>query len=107
MIAPLEEAGGQAGALVVPVERRSRPSRTRCCTGTAGTGRGEPIEIPAHSAESFRVLAIGASSPTNAWLLAQLSPNYPSGAVALFRRVEGSREHWSWKPVALKAGAGR
>ena len=67
---------------------------------------GEPIEVPAESSESFRVLAIGASSPTNAWLLAALSANYPSGAVALFRRVEASPGHWSWKPVALSAGAG-
>ena len=64
----------------------------------------EPIEIPTASKEEFRVLGIGATSPTNAWLLAQLSSkaSYPAGAVALFRRVhEGEGEHakWVWKPV--------
>ena len=67
----------------------------------------EAIAIPAKSEEDFRVLAIGASSPANAWLLGQLSSSssYPAGAVALFRRQEESG-HWSWKPVALSAGSG-
>ena len=67
----------------------------------------EPIEVPAESSESLRVLALGASSPANAWLLAQLAstPSYPAGAVALFRRVQKAG-HWSWKLVAMPNGAG-
>ncbi len=55
------------------------------------------------------MLALDAASPTNAWLLAQLSSSgaYPPGAVALFRRVAGEGEAPpTWKPVALVAGAG-
>ena len=73
-----------------------------------GTGwTSEPIEIPAASASSFRVLAIDASSPQNAWLLGQLAAggSYPAGAVALFRRVQEGGS-WEWKPVAMEAGGG-
>ncbi|MGA2164153.1 MAG: hypothetical protein ABSH36_06760 [Solirubrobacteraceae bacterium] len=105
MLAPLEEAGGEAGALVAPVSEEG-PIENEVLHWDGHRWSGEPIEVPANSSESFRVLAIGASSPTNAWLLAALSANYPSGAVALFRRVEASPGHWSWKPVALTAGAG-
>ena len=61
----------------------------------------EPIEIPAASSEDFRVLAIGASLTGNAWLLAQLSANFPAGAVALFRRVEEAEPN-----AELEAGRG-
>jgi hypothetical protein len=105
MIAPLEEADGEAGALVAPVSEEGQVEN-EVLHWDGRHWSGEPIEIPAKSSEGFRVLALGASSPTNAWLLAGLSANYPSGAVALFRRVEASPGHWSWKPVALSAGAG-
>ncbi len=73
------------------------------------TWTSEPIAIPKASKEDFRVLGIAATSPTNAWLLAQLSSkgSYPTGAVALFRRVrEGEGEHakWVWKPVTAAGG---
>ena len=53
------------------------------------------------------MLALDASSPGDAWLLGQLASSgpYPSGAVALFRRVEEAGVY-VWKPVALKAGGG-
>ena len=105
MIAPLGETDGEAGALVAPVSEEG-PVENEVLHWDGHHWSGEPIEVPANSSESFRVLAIGASSPSNAWLLAALSANYPSGAVALFRRVEASPGHWSWKPVALSAGAG-
>jgi hypothetical protein len=105
MIAPLQEADGEAGALVAPVSEEGLVE-SEVLHWDGQHWSGEPIEIPPQSSESFRVLAIGASSPTNAWLLAGLSANYPSGAVALFRRVESAPGHWSWKPVALSAGAG-
>ena len=108
LLAPLDEGGGKAGALLVPVTE----------TGSVEDGvlhwdgerwARESIEIPAKSKEDFRVLAIGASSPANAWLLAQLSSksSYPAGAEALFRRLPSKGgASWSWKPVALEAGAG-
>ncbi len=105
MIAPLQEAGGEAGALVAPVSEEGLVEN-EVLHWDGHQWSGEPIEIPAKSSEDFRVLAIGASSPANAWLLARLSANYPSGAVALFRRVEATPGSWSWEPVALSAGAG-
>ena len=96
LIAPLEEEGGEAGAL----RRRrsaegSRRSRTRSCTGTGTSGRSEPIEMPTASSEELpragdrRELAHErlAAGP------ALLQSSYPAGAVALFRRVhEGEGE---------------
>ncbi len=110
LMAPLDEAGGEAGALVVPVgEKGGVESGVLHWDGKHWTL--ETIEIPAASHEDFHVLAIGASAPTNAWLLAQLSSkaSYPAGAVALFRRMregEGESAKWSWKPVALVPGEG-
>ena len=107
MIAALEESGGQAGALVVPVnEAASVNSGVLHWDGKSWTR--EPIEIPANSSERFEVLAIGASSPQNAWLIARLSSNYPAGSVALFRRHLGkSGETPTWLPAAPEpAGAG-
>ncbi len=106
MIAPLEEADGEAGALVVPVSETGSSVEKEVLHWDGSDWSAEPIEIPAASSEGFRVLAIGAASPGNAWLLARLSANFPAGAVALFRRVEEAPERWSWKPVALKAGSG-
>lgn len=103
LIAPLEEGGG-AGALVVPVvEGSSVEDGVLHWDGSRWTR--EPIEIPTASATDFRVLAIGASSPSNAWLLGQLAANskYPSGAVALFRRQPTGVEGPSWQPVAPAA----
>jgi len=105
MIAPLEEVDGEAGALVVPVSEGSTVE-SDVLHWDGKHWSSEPIDIPAKSEESFRVLAIGASSPANVWLLARLSNNYPAGAVALFRRVEEKPERFSWKPVALQPGAG-
>ncbi len=102
LIAPLDEGGGQAGALLVPVVKEGVERSVLHWDGKAWTR--EAIEIPADSAEDFHVLAIGASSPENAWLLAQLSQkSYPAGSVALFRRVPktGGSEptEWRWQPV--------
>ncbi len=113
LIAPLEEADGQAGALVVPVSEAQEASvEGQVLHWDGHTWTREPIAVPELSAQDFRVLALGASSPTNAWLLAQLASThlgksaYPAGSVALFRRVEASPQQWVWKPVALSAGPG-
>jgi hypothetical protein len=104
MVAALDEAGGHAGALVVPVNEGGEvDSAVLHWDGSKWTR--EPIEIPEHSSEQFQVLAMGASSPENAWLLARLSSEYPPGSVALFRRHLGSgSETASWRPVTLEPG---
>ena len=72
-------------------------------TSCAGAAKGRMDEREDRSAQlggqQIRILGIGASSPTNAWLLAQVS----SEQVALFqRRLEGGEE--VWQSVALKSG---
>jgi hypothetical protein len=96
LVAALEESGGAAGALVVPA---GEPGQTQDAVlhwdGERWTR--EPIELPGatereQQESGFQVLAIGASSPNNAWLLAE--PSSQSEDVALYRRVEER-----WKPV--------
>jgi hypothetical protein len=112
LIAPLDEGGGRAGALVVPVREETQGVESSVLHWDGSHWTREAIEIPANSREDLRVLAIGASSPANAWLLAQLSSkSYPSGSVALFRRVprkaEGAQAAgWAWMPVAPSVGGG-
>jgi hypothetical protein len=106
LIAPLEESAGRAGALVVPVNEHGAGVESGVLHWDGSAWTRESIEIPAASKTDFRVLALGASSPANAWLLAQLSSNYPAGAVALFRRHLGTGgETPTWKPVAVGSGA--
>ncbi len=107
LVAALEEGSGRTGALVVPTVKSGIEASVLNWDGSTWTR--EQIEVPAPSAEDFRVLALGASSPTNAWLLAQLSSSssYEVGAVALFRRNEGTGgKPPTWQPVAMSAGAG-
>ncbi len=103
-IAALEEAGGGAGVLVAPVdEGGGAVGAVLHWDGHSWTR--EPIEIPAKSSKEFQVLAIGASSPQNAWLIARLSSEYAPGSVALFRRHVGSgAEATTWRPVTPRAG---
>jgi hypothetical protein len=107
LLAALDEVDGHAGALVAPVLVGKGEVEHQVLHWNGTTWTSEPIDIPAASASSFRVLAIDASSPQNAWLLGQLASGagYPSGAVALFRRVEVGAA-WAWKPVALQPGEG-
>ncbi|HEX3434844.1 MAG TPA: hypothetical protein VHT25_12385 [Solirubrobacteraceae bacterium] len=99
LLAPLDEGGGHAGALVVPVlGSGSKLAETAVLHWDGKLWTREEIEVPAAEVEGFRVLAIGASSPQNAWLLGQL----PAGGVALFRRAPGAPA--TWKPVTPKSG---
>jgi hypothetical protein len=103
LIAPLDEGGGAAGALVVPVRERNAGVEEAVLhwDGATRTWTREPIELPSTASPTeFRVLGIGASSPENAWLVAQLS----AGALALFQRQPGAGGAASWVPVALRAG---
>jgi hypothetical protein len=104
LIAPLDEAGGHDGALVVPVKEAGSGGGEESVLhwdGASEEWSREKIELPAGvSASEFRVLGIGASSPRNAWLLGETS----SSTVALFhRQLEGGGAA-VWQPVALKAG---
>jgi hypothetical protein len=91
LLVALDE-GSRAGALVVPVNREGDGMERRVLHWNGEEWSSEPIELPKASEEEggFRILAIGASSPGNAWLLAQLSAG--SRDVALFHREES---HWS------------
>ncbi len=107
LVAALEEGASRAGALLVPVEEAgSSGTEDSVLHWSAGAKKWtrEAIQIPAASGSEFEVLAIGASSSENAWLLASLSSShYPPGSVGLFRRhVEG--ETASWVPVAVDGG---
>ncbi len=101
MIAPLHESDGSAGALVVPVYTAGGVDEAVLHWDGHKWAR-EPIEVPVASSGEFNVLAVAASSPQNAWLLARLSSAYGDGAVALFRRVEEAGG-WSWQPVEVEA----
>jgi hypothetical protein len=99
MIAALAEGAGGAGALVVPVdEAKGGEDRVLHWSGKIRSWSSEPIEIPA-GAEELEPLAISASTPSNAWLLAKVSAG---GSIALFRRDVEAGEAATWKPVALK-----
>ena len=101
LLAPLDE-GSSAGALVVPVRERGNGIEERVLhwSGAKEEWTSEKIELPSSaSSTEFRVLGIGASSPANAWLIAQLS----SEQVGLFQRKQEGGEA-TWQPVALKSG---
>lgn len=67
-------------------------SREPICLGTTPT----PCTVPA---SGFRVLAIDAASPTNAWLLAKSSSG-ADGIVLLSRDTSGSAPFWRQRAVA-------
>ncbi len=90
LVVPLDE-GSRAGAFLVPVTRNTG-GEEHVLHYDGERWSEEPIEVPAATAlegGGFHVLAIAASSPSNAWLLAQLSRQ--SRNVALFHRHE---ERW-------------
>lgn len=102
LVAPLDEGGSHAGALLVPIKERNFGIEESVLRWD-GTGRRwvrEAIELPSSASPTeFRVLGIGATSPANAWLAAQLS----EGQIALFHRV-ASGEEATWKAVPARAG---
>ncbi|MBA3809788.1 MAG: hypothetical protein H0X28_15555, partial [Solirubrobacterales bacterium] len=105
LLAAIDEGSGHAGALIAPVSKEAPETSVLHYDGSAWTR--EPIAAPPATSSDFRVLAIGASSLQNAWLLAQLSPSggYPAGAVALFRRHQAAGAV-SWVPVENTPGTG-
>lgn len=92
LLAAVDEAGA-AGAFVVPVVGGSSGSEGGVLHWNGHEWGREKIQLSSGDEAGFRVLAIAASSPSNAWLLGQL----PEG-VALFRRDPNGEP--AWKPVA-------
>ena len=103
LVAALDEQG-HAGALVVPVLTGASGAETGVLHWDGSSWTREPIQLPAGAGEEsgLRVLAIGASSPQNAWLLVQLSP--ASDRLALYRRSLSAPGGPEWVPVAAEAG---
>jgi hypothetical protein len=98
LLAALDEGGGAAGALLAPVNTASGGTENGVLHWNGNEWTREEIEIPGATKTGFRVLAIAASSPGNAWLLGQL----PAGGVELFRRQGASKP--IWKSVVAKSG---
>jgi hypothetical protein len=102
------DEGAAGGVLVAPsgtAEAAGVEPAVLHWEGQAHQWTREPIELPAAAASEggFQPLAIGASSPANAWLLAHIS----SGAdgVSLFRRNPGSGgSPATWQPVSPGGG---
>lgn len=97
MLAAVEEPGGKAGAFVVPPRTVAAGPENGVLHWNGTSWSREPIELPAEAEPlGFRVLSIAVASPSDAWLLAQISSH--GNKVALFRRV-GSGTEAEWKPV--------
>ena len=102
LLAPLDE-GGHTGAFVVPTLEHGTTGERWVLhwEGAAREWKREAIERPSGAVEGeFHVVGIGASSPDDAWLLAQIA----EGKDALFRRHTAEGEAASWRPVAFKSG---
>jgi hypothetical protein len=109
-LAAVEEPGGQTGAFVVPSTGNSLTKAILHYDGTEWTR--EPICAKAAPnvcnltsggpSIGFAVLAIGATSSGNAWLLAQQRQSSPAevkaGHIVLLRREEGT-----WRPQGAKS----
>jgi hypothetical protein len=100
LLAPLDLSGGHGGVLIVPVAKGEVEETVLHWDDGTREWTSEAIEVPASSDTEFQVVGIGASSPTNAWLLARLS----SGEYALFRRQVEAGAAPKWVPVSPAPG---
>lgn len=101
LVVPLDE-GSRAGAFLVPVTRNTG-GEEHVLHYDGERWSEEPIEVPAATAlegGGFHVLAIAASSPSNAWMVAQLS--HQSRNVALFHRHEERWEEVTPAPLTVE-----
>ncbi|MHB8533021.1 MAG: hypothetical protein ACYDC2_09905, partial [Solirubrobacteraceae bacterium] len=98
LLAALDDTGGKAGAFVVPAG--SGPQNAVLHWDGEHWTR-ETIEVPVAGSSQFEVLAIGASSPGNAWLLARMGGSV--GTLTLLRRQPGSGVR-EWRAVSTRPG---
>jgi len=113
--------GGRTGVFLVPLEGGSAAgaqeevlfyngtekvwAREPICIGVPVSPKaGEPCTKPAHG---FQVLALGASSPQDAWLLALNASGPASEGMMLFRREAGAGEpRWVQRPLGAPGSLG-
>ena len=86
------DEGQHTGLLVAPT---GRPATTGILHFDGATWTREPIAIPAGSESDFRILAIDAAGPQDAWALAQTAPGLGRGAVLLRRTAAPGGPQWT------------
>lgn len=79
-------------------------AREPICTGV-GAG-SEPGEACVKPTTGFQVLAIDASSPENAWLLARNGSSEGEGVLLFSRRSEHGEARWVQRPLGPKGSLG-
>jgi hypothetical protein len=89
-LAALDE-GGATGLFVAPTGRAVADAVLHF-DGAAWTR--EPVEVPAGSEASLRILAVDASAPGNAWALAETDPALGRGIVLLERTTPPGGPRW-------------
>lgn len=105
LVAALEE-GSRAGALAVPAEagliKKDEPAVLHY-EAASGKWQREPVRLPPEAEPSgFQPVALGGTTPENAWLLARVTAG--SEGVSLFRRVAGEEGAATWQPVSPAPG---
>lgn len=110
-IAPVEEGTGKTGAFVVPTIKAPTTiysavihydgaewSREPICVGTAVQCETSPLPASAKPRQGFEMLAIDASEPGNAWILAKAPRKNGSGSG---ENILLHREHGQWRKAPL------
>lgn len=109
LLAPVEEPGGRTGAFVIPTPAAGAGAPNTAVLAYDGTGwQREPICVgmapgpcEAPTGTAFRVLAIEASGPGDAWLLAKGAE--AGEGIELFSRQAGSGQ-WRQRPLGGALG---
>jgi len=95
-----EEEGGRSGLFLGPV---GQPVENAVVHWTGTAWAREPVDLPAGSPASFNVLAISATSPANAWLLASTDASLGDGILLYHRVTDASGAHWAQQPLGPSA----
>jgi hypothetical protein len=115
-LAPVEEADGSTGVFLVPGTASTKVLtsvvhyngsewlREPICLGTAAECEMTPVPPKAKPGSGFKVIAVEASGPGNAWLVVEIprtSFNVPGQGIALLHREGGQ-----WRRQALGGALG-